>query len=255
MSDKRIFTGITQLDEATGGLRPGELVVTTGRPAMGKTAFAASMFINEKTTTRFLYLSLQESISKMQSRLQRMIGKKSERGPLIPHDTSGFPEAAWSTTHKRQLIIELKSPSLLDVQDAIAYAAESHDAIIIDYLYEIGKRPKVLFGKPTYRKTLRHLKSIANLVQKPIILLAGAHRNIEKKPSIGLPFEHHHSRVKHVDILLHLFRWEYYGLDWDDGVNRPVNPGESMLMTLASSRPIWPKEILINYNHEKVMFS
>ncbi|MCB9190281.1 MAG: hypothetical protein H6602_01260 [Flavobacteriales bacterium] len=255
MSDKRIFTGITQFDEATGGLRPGELVVITGRPAMGKTALAASMLINEKTTTEFLFLTLQESIKTLNPRLTRMTGRNPGFG--LPREDFWHEDSVstYPSNHKLQRIMHRKSPSLLDIQESIWQAVSSgSDAIIIDELYEIGKKPKVLFGKNTHDKTLRHLKSIANLIQKPIILLARAHRNIEKKPSIGLPFEHHFSRIKHVDILLHLFRWEYYGFDWDDAADRPVNQGEAMLMTLASNRPIWPREILINYNHEKMIF-
>jgi replicative DNA helicase len=34
-------TGFHQLDELTGGFRPGELVVVAGRPKSGRTAFAA----------------------------------------------------------------------------------------------------------------------------------------------------------------------------------------------------------------------
>jgi replicative DNA helicase len=255
MSDRRVFTGITQLDEATGGLKPGELVVITGRPVMGKTALATSMLINEKTTTKFFFLRLQESIKTLNPRLKRMTGWKSDGGPLSEYGWTKDAESAYDSQHKRQEIIYIKTPSLLDIQEAVWRAVYyGSDAIIIDQLNEIGKKPKVLFGKNTCRKTLRHLKSIANLIQKPIILFASAHRIIEKKPSVGMPFEHHFSMIKHVDILLHLFRWEYYGLDWDDHIDRPVKPSEAMLLTLASNRPISPKEILISYDHENITF-
>ena len=40
---KGISTGFLKLDEMTGGLREGELVILAARPAMGKTAFALNI--------------------------------------------------------------------------------------------------------------------------------------------------------------------------------------------------------------------
>lgn len=45
-SPRSIAYGLTRLDEVTGGLDPGELVVVGGRPSMGKTAFLLNLIRN-----------------------------------------------------------------------------------------------------------------------------------------------------------------------------------------------------------------
>ena len=40
---KGISTGFTKLDEMTGGLHKGELIILAARPSMGKTAFALNI--------------------------------------------------------------------------------------------------------------------------------------------------------------------------------------------------------------------
>ena len=41
-----ISTGYKELDESTGGLKPGELIIIAGRPGMGKTTFAINLIQN-----------------------------------------------------------------------------------------------------------------------------------------------------------------------------------------------------------------
>lgn len=43
MEDDGVMTGLTELDKATYGLKPGELIVVAGRPGMGKTTVAGSI--------------------------------------------------------------------------------------------------------------------------------------------------------------------------------------------------------------------
>ena len=45
ISDKEIiYSGLMDWDEAIGGFVPGQLIIIAGRPAMGKTAFAVTLF-------------------------------------------------------------------------------------------------------------------------------------------------------------------------------------------------------------------
>lgn len=246
-----VFTGITELDKATGGLKPGELVVITGRPAMGKTALAASMLINAQTSTWFLFISLQETIAQLNPRLRQMTGWPTKKGPLLD---DGSDESEYETEEKTHAIVHMQCPNFIDIQEYISKDPIGvFDAVIIDSLYHIGTKPKTLFGKKKHNKLFRKLKSLALLIDKPIILLADAHRRIEKKPRVGAPFHRHFSRIKHVDLLLHLFRWEYYGLDndvWDD---EPFAEGDGMLMTLSARRNI-PWRMRIKYDSRYGLF-
>ena len=46
MNSHRLNSGLTDFDNATGGLAGGHLITIAGRPAMGKTAFAITLMVN-----------------------------------------------------------------------------------------------------------------------------------------------------------------------------------------------------------------
>ena len=46
MNSHRLNSGLTDFDNATGGLAGGQLITITGRPAIGKTAFAITLIVN-----------------------------------------------------------------------------------------------------------------------------------------------------------------------------------------------------------------
>lgn len=46
MNRYRVNSGLTEFDNATGGLAGGQLITIAGRPVMGKTAFAITLMVN-----------------------------------------------------------------------------------------------------------------------------------------------------------------------------------------------------------------
>jgi len=56
-----VSTGFIDIDRFTGGLRPGELTVIAGRPAMGKSAFAGNVAQQVAATRPVLFVSLEMS--------------------------------------------------------------------------------------------------------------------------------------------------------------------------------------------------
>ena len=64
--DEPLFTGLRELDELTGGFRPGELILLGARPGMGKSSFALKLVekagLQEHRSCLFLSLERQESL-------------------------------------------------------------------------------------------------------------------------------------------------------------------------------------------------
>jgi len=56
-----LSTGFTDLDEATSGLQPADLIIVAGRPSMGKTTFAMNLVENAvlRTDKAVLVFSLE----------------------------------------------------------------------------------------------------------------------------------------------------------------------------------------------------
>jgi replicative DNA helicase len=72
-----LSTGFTDIDELTGGLQPGNLVVVAGRPSMGATAFALNMAedIALKVDKPVVFFDLATSYTEIAFRLMASLGR------------------------------------------------------------------------------------------------------------------------------------------------------------------------------------
>ena len=70
-------TGYDDLDEMTGGLQPGELIIIAARPSMGKTAFALNVaqHVGIHLRGRVLVLSLEMSAQQIVQRMLCSVAK------------------------------------------------------------------------------------------------------------------------------------------------------------------------------------
>ena len=68
----KVFTGITNLDNAIEGLERGNLIIIAGRPSMGKTAFSLSLALNvgrDKPSSCSILFSLEMTSNQIINRL------------------------------------------------------------------------------------------------------------------------------------------------------------------------------------------
>ena len=104
---KGISTGFLKLDEMTGGLREGELVILAARPAMGKTAFALNIAqhvaTNPKNAKAVAVFSLEMSKESLLTRMlcaaARVDQQKFRAGYLNHDERTRLQESATDMYH------------------------------------------------------------------------------------------------------------------------------------------------------------
>lgn len=217
-----VTVGIGQLDDATGGFQPGELVVLAARPNMGKTALAIAMAAWVARRRRpVLFFSLEQSDLQIAARLAAREGS-------IPHEEfrRRMSDQAWTAylnTVKKVsewplYLCGLPSPTAAELESLCRqFRAEHGDLalVVIDQLQYVA--PPRQLAKAELRIQLaqatRDIKALAQRVGAPVVLLHQVGRVVttrdNKRPTMhDLKESGHIEEVADWVLLLH--RFSYY---------------------------------------------
>jgi len=181
-----LLTGITDFDEITGGLEPGQLVIVAARPSVGKTALGlniADHIAQRGGTVVFFSLEMQR-----RELTQRLIALRS--GVSVSDMRSGQLEGQWGrisecqarSEGQRLLLIDRPAIGVLYVRAAARKIRRKHGLglIVVDYLGLMrgeGQNRTQEIGSLS-----RGLKSLAKELNVPIIALAQLNRGTESRP-------------------------------------------------------------------------
>ncbi|MFZ3017143.1 MAG: replicative DNA helicase [Gallionella sp.] len=216
-------TGFTDLDRATCGLHPGDLVIVAGRPSMGKTTMAVNIAENAAVGGGVaLVVSLEMSAAQLAERSVARFGSISTqalRSGDLDDDGYSRVSASMARLYERRLVIA-DDPALSNVA-RIRLAARKVkqrmgglDLIVIDYLQlmcgEGNTRNEELGG------ITRALKLLARELGCPIILLSQLSREVEKRPDkrpMMSDLRESGAIEQDADVILMAYRDEYYNPD------------------------------------------
>ena len=228
-----VSIGIEKLDEKIGYLRGGDIILVAARPAMGKTSFAvncsyriAKKFKNEAKQNnseikQILYFNFECNNKNM---IQRFVSLTSEI-PLHKlmcnaKNYEQFEKTTTSYNKINQLPVYLcnQISGISDIKDEIYTFANKNKLglVVIDYLqlvslYSDDKTDKV------FKKFMQDIKSIAEKLDIPIIILSQLNRDIEqrqnKRPTLNDIRGGCDNIVPYADKVLFLYRESYYILD------------------------------------------
>ena len=227
---KKLETGITKLDRATGGFLPGELIVIGGRSGMGKTATSISFLDNFlRDGKNILYVSLEMPKKAMVKRLISCVGlvdgmklrttdkdgkiRLSDAEVQKVTDAVGFIDtypgkAFWVDTP--QTVEDIKSKARKMKR------TEGLDGIIVDYLGIIPATYPQQIRREQVAHSIRYLKAIAKELDIPVIVLAQINRGVEsrqdKRPTMA-DFKETGEIEQEADLALLLYRESYYSPD------------------------------------------
>ncbi|HDZ84407.1 MAG TPA: replicative DNA helicase [Nitrospirae bacterium] len=214
-------TGFMDLDEATTGLHPGDLIVVGARPGMGKTAFCLNVVTNAAISEKRPIAIFSLEMTKEQLVL-RMICSEAEV------DSKAVRSGYHSKEDYRKLVnsagrladvpiyIDDSFNTVLEIRAKSRRLKSEHglSLIVIDYLQLMSGANSNTSREQVISEISRSLKALAKDLSVPIIVISQLNRSCEmrggdKRPLIA-DLRESGAIEQDADIILFLYRGEYY---------------------------------------------
>src|SRR3569833_1789276 len=228
-----VASGFTELDRMTSGWQKSDLVIIAARPAMGKTAFVlscarnAAVDFNKPVVVFSLEMSSVQLVNRLISGETEIEQEKIRKGNL--------EEWEWAQIHSKIGRLE-QAPIIIDDTPALninEFRAKcrrlksQHDIqlIIIDYQQQKQDKDTDNKGGGNREQEIgsisRALKSVAKELNVPVIALSQLSRAVESRPGgskrpMLSDLRESGSIEQDADMVLFLYRPEYYGLEVDE---------------------------------------
>ncbi|MES2265851.1 MAG: replicative DNA helicase [Bacteroidota bacterium] len=239
-------SGFTDLDRMTSGWQKSDLVIIAARPAMGKTAFVLSCARNaavdfDKPVVVFsLEMSSVQLVNRLISGETEIEQEKIRKGTL--------EEWEWQQIHSKigrleaapLIIDDTPSLNIFEFRAKCRRLKSQHDIqlIIIDYLQLMQGKAEGKGGGGNREQEIgsisRALKTVAKELNVPVIALSQLSRAVENRPGgskrpMLSDLRESGSIEQDADMVLFLYRPEYYGLDVDEDNNPTQGVGEVII--------------------------
>jgi replicative DNA helicase len=183
-----LTTGFKDLDERTGGLHGGDLIIVGARPSMGKTTFAMNIveacIMHDKQA---LVFSMEMPRSQLADRLISSVGRidlqRLRRGKL-EHDE--WPKLSYAVAKLKDRPLTIDDRGGLTAQQIRMTARKVNkrvgglSLIVVDYLQLAESKKESLNEKAG--EVSRALKALAKELNIPVLVLSQLSRKCEDRP-------------------------------------------------------------------------
>ncbi|MDI6050854.1 DnaB-like helicase C-terminal domain-containing protein [Flavobacterium sp. XS2P24] len=245
-------SGFHKLDSLTNGFQPSNLILIGGVAGMGSTAFALSL-INKMTLENqcsIAYFSLELTAQQLMMRIisqQTTIDiEKLRLGLLNENEIELISQKTEELEETPLFIIDYPFLTVSDIAHKIYELICPNygvDLIMIDMLHLIGNNSKDKVDKVLNKKELAmitfQLKKLAEKLNITIIVFVQLKEKLYghgyyKRPLLS-DIRKHAPIDKYADLILFLYRPEYYRIDeWDDDDASPT-AGEAEIIVAKNS--------------------
>lgn len=241
-----VASGFTDLDRMTSGWQKSDLVIIAARPAMGKTAFVltcarnAAVDFNKPVVVFSLEMSSVQLVNRLISGETEIEQEKIRKGNM--------EEWEWQQIHSKIGRLEA-APLIIDDTPALnifEFRAKcrrlksQHDIqlIIVDYLQLMHGKAADAKGGGNREQEIgsisRALKSVAKELNVPVLALSQLSRAVESRPGgskrpMLSDLRESGSIEQDADMVLFLYRPEYYGLEVDEDNMPTAGVGEVII--------------------------
>jgi len=213
-------SGYEKLDERTGGLHPGDLIIIAGRPSMGKTTLAMNIAENAAENGAVLTFSLEMTAEQLMDRSLSSLGRinfsRIRTGKLEDYE---WPKLTIASTRLAGFNLYIDDTPGISVNDARSTARRVSrksklKLIVVDYL-------QLMAGKGENRtqqitEISAGLKALAKENECPVIALSQLNRSVEtrkdKRPMMS-DLRESGAIEQDADVIAFVYRDEYYNKD------------------------------------------
>lgn len=238
-------SGFTALDRMTSGWQPSDLVIIAARPAMGKTAFVLSCARNAavqfgKPVVVFsLEMSSVQLVNRLISGEAEIEQEKLRKGSLAEWEWQQLHSKIGTLTEAPLFIDDTPALNIFEFRAKCRRLKAQYDIqmIIVDYLQLMHGKGEGKGGgnrEQEIGSISRALKSVAKELNVPVIALSQLSRAVESRPGASKKpmlsdLRESGSIEQDADMVLFLYRPEYYGLTEDEEGRSTIGVGEVII--------------------------
>jgi replicative DNA helicase len=228
-----VETGFSDLDEVTSGFQPSDMIILAARPGMGKTAFVLSMARNtavmfKKGVAVFsLEMSSIQLVNRLISSETGLNQEKLRKGQLTESEWVQLNTKVKALSEAPIFIDDTPALSVYELRAKCRRLKSQYDIqlIVIDYLQLMTAGKGEGNRQEEIAQISRSIKSIAKELHIPIIALSQLNRTVETRTSSKRPqlsdLRESGAIEQDADMVMFLYRPEYYGLDEASGNTDP----------------------------------
>jgi replicative DNA helicase len=214
-------TGFSQLDEATTGFHPGDLIVIGARPGMGKTAFGLNIITHAAVREGIpiaifsLEMTKEQIVLRMLCSEAEVDSKSVRSGYHSKEDYRKLVNAAGRLSES-PIYIDDSFNSVLDIRAKSRRLKAEHGLglIVIDYLQLMSGVGTFAAREQVISEISRSLKQLAKDLSVPVIVISQLNRSCElrgdKKNPIIADLRESGAIEQDADTILFIYRDEYY---------------------------------------------
>ena len=181
-------TGLTALDEITGGMQNGETLVIAGRPSMGKSSVATQVLLNRaQEGAHCLFFSLEMShhmcSMRMMAQLSGLSMSHIKTGRLLGDNVQRFHKAQEDMKDLKIWIDDtgaITVPKIRAVCRRIKSESGKLDLVVVDYLQLCGGTTRDGRERDVAEASAG-LKAIAKEFEIPVVILSQLNRSCEAR--------------------------------------------------------------------------
>lgn len=216
-----LSTGIPDLDEKLQGLKPEQLIVIAGRPAMGKTTLAMNIASNAaiREAASVMVFSLEMHNTGLMDRFMASEGRiplQLIKNGKAPHTHGAeLMSAASKLKHSKLFISDRATMTINRIRSAARRHKSRHglDLIVIDYLQLMESDSRTFSREQEVSYMTRSAKNMARELGVPVILLSQLSRKCEERPNkrpLNSDLRESGAIEQDADIILFVYRDEVY---------------------------------------------
>ena len=237
-----IPSGFMNLDRVTSGWQKSDLVILAARPAMGKTAFVlsaarnAAVDFNRGVAVFSLEMSSIQLVNRLIASESQIPMEKLKKGQLASHEWEQLNHRVGKLSQSPLFIDDSPALNIFELRAKCRRLKSQHDIqmIIIDYLQLMSGGDSTKGNREQEIAAIsRGLKMIAKELEVPVIALSQLSRAVEtrggdKRPMLS-DLRESGSIEQDADMVIFLYRPEYYGITEDMDGNSTEGVGEVMI--------------------------
>ena len=190
--EAKLYTGFSKLDDITGGLEGGDVIVIGARPGVGKSAFTSQIILEmAKAGKRIGFYNLEMSEKQVYERLlSNQSGirlNRIRRAIQFLGDEKERFDKANRTLEEMDILVSSGTKSVFEIRNECRH--QELDCIIIDYLQLVRADTRYQSRASEVGAISKAIKALAMELNVPIIALSQLNRTSEmretKEPTMG----------------------------------------------------------------------